>query len=112
MKLPEMVLIDLDVRLGMETCVDDFGIASYFLLVAGGERLDFEIAQQAFNVTIRQFSAFNAGRRANAFDSRHAAQGVQSLWGQCAKGTPSALEFLNLGDKSQQLRRDLDGVSI
>ena len=112
MKLPDMVLGDLDVRPGMEEGVHDFGIASYFLLVAGGERLDFEIAQQTFNVTIRQFASFDAGRRANAFDGRHAAQGAQSLWGQCAKGTPSALEFLNLGDESQQFRRDLDGVSI
>ena len=112
MKLPDVVLGDLDVRPGMEDCVHDFGIASYFLLVAGGKRLDFEITQQALNITIRQFASFDAGRRANAFNSRHAAQGVQSLWGQCAKGTPSALEFLNLGDESQRLRRDLDGVSI
>ena len=112
MKLSDMVLSDLDVRPGMENCVHDFGIASYFLLVAGVERLDFEIAQQALNVTILQFASFDAGRRANAFNGRHAAQGAQSLWGQCAKGTPRALEFLNLGDESQQFRRDLDGVSI
>jgi hypothetical protein len=112
MKLPDRVLSDLEVQSGMEDCVHDFGIASYFLLVAGGERLNFEIAQQALNVTIRQFASFDAGRRANAFYGRYAAQGIQSLWSQCAKSTPSALEFLNLGDESQQFRRDLDGVSI
>ena len=85
MELPDMVLSDLDVRPGMEKGIHDFGIAGYFLLVTGGERLDFEIAQQALNVTIRQFASFDASRRANTFDSRHAAQGAQSLLSQCAR---------------------------
>lgn len=99
----------IDVR---EQQFHDLRVACDFLLVAGGKGFDIEIGEGAFDLGIAKLAAFNAGRRADAFEGRYTAQGREAFRRQGAQRPPGPLELVDLGDEREDFRGDLHGVGI
>ena len=62
MQLLDVLLGQRDVLPGRKHHFHDLGVAGYLLFVAGGERLDLQIGQQALDLAIGQPAALDAGR--------------------------------------------------
>lgn len=90
--------------------VHEFGISCHFLLISRFELLDSQVRQQSFDFPVRKPAAFNAGGRADALNGRHSSQGQQPAWRKRAQGTPCTFEFVDPGNQTQDLWRDLKGV--
>lgn len=80
------------------------------LLIARGKGMDGALRQQAFHLAVRTFAALNARGGPHAFDGGHPAQSGKPFRSQCAQRLPCALEFVNLGDESEHLRGDVQGI--
>ena len=94
-----------DVRPGREDRLLDRGVAGHFLLVARAEGSDLQLGQQALDLAVRQPTALDPGRRADALDGGDPAQGRQSLGRRGAECLPGALELVDPGDED-----DISGV--
>ena len=94
--------------------VDDlfhgFRVPGHFLLIARGKGMDGKVCQQSFHVAVRKFAALNTRGGSYAFDGGHPAQGGKPFRSQSTQRLPCALEFVNLGDESEHLRGDVQGI--
>ena len=73
-QLLDVVLVERNVLPRAEHQIHQFSVASHFLFVAGVERLNSQVGEQALHLPVRQLAALDAGRRAYAFDGRHPPQ--------------------------------------
>ncbi|WP_201792037.1 hypothetical protein [Sphingopyxis bauzanensis] len=90
----------------------DLRVASNFLLVARFKGFDFEVGQKPFDLGIGEFAPLDARARADALDRRHAAQRRKAFRRERTKRSPRALEFIDLGDEGEDLRRNLQGIGF
>ena len=102
-QLFDVVLGRRDVRPERENGLHDLGIASHFLLVARAKGLDLQVGQQALDLAVREPTALDPGRRADALDGGDPAQRRQSLGRQGTECPPGAFELVDLGDEDEHL---------
>ncbi len=113
MQLLDVVLGQGDVLLRQEHHLHNLGVARYFLLVAGAELLDLQARQkQALDITSRKLAPVDASGRADTLDGGDAQERLQPLRHQRTQGAPSTLEFVNPGDQTENVGRDLAGGSL
>ena len=86
------------------------GIANHFLFVAGFERPDLQVGEQAFNFTVRQSAALDPCRGTDTLDGGDPPQCRQPVRRQRAQGAPSSLELVDAGDQAENFRSNLEGV--
>jgi hypothetical protein len=79
-KLLDMVFVDGNVLPGGKDGFHDSGIASYFLLVAALEFLDFQVGKQSLDLAVGQLAALDAGGGADAFDGGSNASKSGVIW--------------------------------
>jgi len=111
-QLLDVVLGDGDVLPGAEDKLHDLAVSGDFLLVAGGERLDFEIGEQPLDLPVGKLAAFDAGGGADAFDGGDPSQRRQPFGGERAERALGALELVDFGDQPEDFGRDLEPVGI
>ena len=109
-QLLDVVFGDRDLFPRPEHELHRFGVAGDLLLVAGGEGLDVEVGEQAFDLAVGELAALDPGGGADALDGRDAPQRRQPFGRDGSERPPGALELVDLGDQRQDLRGDPDGV--
>jgi hypothetical protein len=77
-ELLDVILTEGQVLPRAEDCLHDLGIAGDFLLIAAGERSNFEIGQQPLDLPIRELAAFDSSGGTDAFNRGHMAKRTQS----------------------------------
>src|ERR1035437_4791317 len=109
MELLDMVFRDRNLGPCTKDGLHHFGITGNFLFVAAGKFSYLQIGEQALDLAIRKLAALDARGRTDAFDGGDMAQSLQPLRRERSQRAPCALEFVNLCNQRQQLRRDLNG---
>ena len=105
-KLSHVVLREVDDVPAREDGVHRLGVAGHLLLAARSERPDLDRGEKLLDLPVAQRRSFDARGRTDALDRRHVPQTGQPLGRQTAEREPRALELVDLGDESEDLRRD------
>ena len=101
-----MVLRQWDCIIGAKDRLHDISITGNLLLIARRKRADPDIRQQRLDLTVGELGAFDAGRRTDAFNGRNTTQTGQTFRCNPPDRSPCSLEFIDLRDQRQYLRRN------
>lgn len=74
-KLLNAILAEGDLLPGGEHEAHQLAIANHLLLIAPGKRLNLEIGEQLFHLTVSVLAPLDAGGGANALNRGHAPEG-------------------------------------
>jgi hypothetical protein len=112
-ELLDVILGQWNIGPGIEDHLGRFRVAGNLLFISRLEGTQIKIRQKQVHLNVSQCRAFNSRGCADGFHSCYALEGCKAVGRKIPERFPRALEFIDLADQSEKVRRErrvLEGI--